>query len=62
MVQAVRGWAACWFRSNPWDVLGNWDVNAGDGAHDWKFLRRGNGLELKIKPEGERSLALAILG
>ncbi len=58
----VQGWAADWFKTSPWQALGNWDEASPQMSQDHKTLGRAKGLELTGKPDAVIALALAILG
>ncbi|GAA4044781.1 FliM/FliN family flagellar motor C-terminal domain-containing protein [Parerythrobacter jejuensis] len=58
----VEGWAAEWFPTTGWQVLGSWDAVGQPDATDWAVLRDAAKLQVKGKPKAMQALALAILG
>jgi flagellar motor switch/type III secretory pathway protein FliN len=58
----VAAWASDWFKTSPWQVLGNWDEASPQRSEDYKVLGRAKGLEITGNSEAETALALAVLG
>ncbi|MEO1221736.1 MAG: hypothetical protein AAFY42_10370, partial [Pseudomonadota bacterium] len=62
ITKVVAEWASDWFKTSPWQVLGNWDEASPVRADEFKVLGRVGGMEITGNADAENALALAMLG
>ncbi|MGQ7829956.1 FliM/FliN family flagellar motor C-terminal domain-containing protein [Altererythrobacter sp. Z27] len=61
--QLVHAWAADWFQSNPWSVMGKWERYPESLAASWATLRSpAHGIAIQADNDAVLRLALDVLG